>query len=603
MPLCPQITNTPVTVSQTGDFTVTSVVPAVSDTIDGLAQEFTDIVVDLDGKTKAYYQNDAPTGTLNEGDIWFDTNDGNKQYYYNGTAWVSVQDTAIAAAQAAATAAQTTADGKNRIYRQTSQPTTGPFAEGDLWFDTDDGNKIYRYTSGSWATAVELGNSAISSLSASKLTAGTIDASVITVSNINAGNISTGTLNADRIAAASITGSKLVAGTITASQIATGTITATQIASGTITATQISSGYVYAGNISADQINAGTLTGRTVTATSGTKTITMNSSTAVLSIVDTSTGFLTGGAFTITSNSVVGSFGARQITLGTNVAFSNDGSDNALLEVGNNKSIRLKPNGGTYSSTYPVSVEGSLSILGDLVGPITTVSGPIYTGDATTTASTQTAGISLTQGGTITGRRSNNNPLNLHIFDVTAGTGTSVAVIQFIRNGTNRGTLEIYGNTTAPTLVGSSDYRLKENIRDYEGALNKLMATKVRVFNEIQDSEKNDIVGFVAHEFAEIFPDFVGGEKDAVDSDGKPIYQKLGYGNLVPHLVRAIQELKAEINQLKGEQMETELDVATVLEAMRDQIGAMAQENAILKATVKKLNDAALRNCGCSQND
>ena len=49
--------------------------------------------------------------------------------------------------------------------------------------------------------------------------------------------------------------------------------------------------------------------------------------------------------------------------------------------------------------------------------------------------------------------------------------------------------------------------------------------------------------------------------------------------------------------------METELDLATILEAMREQIGAMAQENAILKATIKKLNDANLRNCGCSQNN
>ena len=70
---------------------------------------------------------------------------------------------------------------------------------------------------------------------------------------------------------------------------------------------------------------------------------------------------------------------------------------------------------------------------------------------------------------------------------------------------------------------------------------------------KIQDIEKNDTVGFVAHEFAEIFPDFVSGEKDAVDENGNPIYQKLGYGNLVPHLIRAIQELKTELNQLKGE--------------------------------------------------
>ena len=537
MPLCPQITNTPITVTQTSDFTVTSVIPAVADTLDGLAQDFANIVVDLDGKTKAYYQTTAPTGA-NEGDIWFDTDDGNKQYFYTGTAWVSVQDTAIAAAQAAATAAQTTADGKNRIYRQTTQPTGGTYVEGDLWFDTDDDNRIYRFTSGSWGTTVPLGNNALGNLSANKITSGTIDASVITVSNINAGNISTGTLNADRIASASITGTKIAAGTITASNIATATITATQIAAGSITV---------------DRLIAGTLTGYTVTATSGTKTITLSGSTAVLSITDTSGGTLTGGGITITSSGVSASIGARSISFGGSVAFSNDGSGNAFVQSGSSTSIRLSPNGGIYSSTFPVVVEGNLSVFGSYVGPVTVTSAPVYTGTATTTPSDQTEGTALTQGGTINARRSNNNPLNLHIFNVTAANTTSVPIIQFIRNGTNRGTLEVFGNTTAPTLVGSSDYRLKENIRDYSGALDKLMTTKVRVFNEIADDKKSDIVGFVAHEFAEVFPDFVGGQKDAVDEDGNPIYQKLGYGNLVPHLVRAIQELKEEIDKLKGE--------------------------------------------------
>lgn len=37
--------------------------------------------------------------------------------------------------------------------------------------------------------------------------------------------------------------------------------------------------------------------------------------------------------------------------------------------------------------------------------------------------------------------------------------------------------------------------------------------------------------------------------------------------------------------------METELDLATVLQAMREQIGSMAQENAILRATIKKLEN------------
>ena len=266
MPLCPQITNTPITVTQTADFTVSSVLPVVPAT----TTQLDDAIILIDGKTKAYYQATAPTTGMTEGDIWFDTDDGNKQYYYNGTAWVSVQDTAIAAAQSAATAAQTTADGKNRVYRQTTQPSGGTYAEGDLWFDTDDDNKIYRYTSGSWGTAVTLGNNALASISANKITAGTIDASVITVSNINAGNISTGTLAADRIAAASITGTKIAAGTIIASNIATATITATQIAAGTITASNIATGtitatQIAAGTITTTQLATGTLSANNIT--------------------------------------------------------------------------------------------------------------------------------------------------------------------------------------------------------------------------------------------------------------------------------------------------------------------------------------------------
>ncbi len=256
MPLCPQITNTPVTVTQTADFTVSSVLPVVPAT----TTQLDEVIVLADGKTKAYYQTTAPTTGMTEGDIWFDTDDGNKQYYYTGTAWVSVQDTAIAAAQAAATAAQTTADGKNKIYRQGTTPV-GTFTVGDLWFNTSNDNSISRWDGSSWV-ANTLGNNALASISANKITAGTIDASIITVSNINAGNISTGTLNADRIASASITGTKIAAGTILASNIATGTITATQIAAGTITSSQIATG-----TITADRITTGAIGGFTITGT------------------------------------------------------------------------------------------------------------------------------------------------------------------------------------------------------------------------------------------------------------------------------------------------------------------------------------------------
>jgi hypothetical protein len=126
--------------------------------------------------------------------------------------------------------AQRTADGKNKVYRQGSQPTTGPFAVGDLWFDTDDDNKHYRWNGSDWV-GFTLGDNALDSISANKITAGTIDASVITVSNINAGNISAGTLDVQRIAAGSITAREINADyiegvTINGGQISGGTISA-----------------------------------------------------------------------------------------------------------------------------------------------------------------------------------------------------------------------------------------------------------------------------------------------------------------------------------------------------------------------------------------
>lgn len=101
----------------------------------------------------------------------------------------SAQSTADAAA-AAATTAQSTADGKNRIFYLTSAPTNPQsgyaLVTGDLWFDTDDTHKLYRWTGSAWAQAV---------VSGTNITAGTIDASTVNVSNINAGSITAGIIS------------------------------------------------------------------------------------------------------------------------------------------------------------------------------------------------------------------------------------------------------------------------------------------------------------------------------------------------------------------------------------------------------------------------
>ena len=124
-----------------------------------------------------------------------------------------------------ADAAQATADGKNKIFRQNNAPISaqGP-TTGDLWYDQDDDNKMYRYTGSAWTEAVVLGNNALASISASKITAGTIDANTISVVNLNAGNISTGNLLAARIATTALNANNITAGTISGITIQTSDI-------------------------------------------------------------------------------------------------------------------------------------------------------------------------------------------------------------------------------------------------------------------------------------------------------------------------------------------------------------------------------------------
>jgi hypothetical protein len=120
-----------------------------------------------DGKITAFYQATAPTAgqSPQTGDLWYDTDDGNHPYRYNGASWVSVRDAAAtdalnaantalanaATAIAAASSAQATADGKIEVYRQGNPPTGQGESEGDLWIDSDD-NQLYRYQTGSWVS-------------------------------------------------------------------------------------------------------------------------------------------------------------------------------------------------------------------------------------------------------------------------------------------------------------------------------------------------------------------------------------------------------------------------------------------------------------------
>jgi hypothetical protein len=122
-------------------------------------------------------------------------------------------------------------------------------------------------------------------------------------------------------------------------------------------------------------------------------------------------------------------------------------------------------------------------------------------------------------------------------------------IANFYRNGTQVGSISVTGSATAYNT--SSDYRLKNTIAPMTGALATVAQLKPVTYNWKADGSNGE--GFIAHELAEVVPQCVTGEKDAVDADGNPVYQGIDTSFLVATLTAAIQELKAELDATKAE--------------------------------------------------
>jgi hypothetical protein len=116
--------------------------------------------------------------------------------------------------------------------------------------------------------------------------------------------------------------------------------------------------------------------------------------------------------------------------------------------------------------------------------------------------------------------------------------------------------LTIYSNGTVSNRTGTyntlSDVKLKENIADATPKLNKLMDVKVRNYNLIGDELKQ--IGFVAQELETIFPALIDNVPD-LDENKQPtgeVTKGVKLTVMIPILVKAIQELKAEFDAYKA---------------------------------------------------
>jgi hypothetical protein len=152
--------------------------------------------------------------------------------------------------------------------------------------------------------------------------------------------------------------------------------------------------------------------------------------------------------------------------------------------------------------------------------------------------------------------------------------GGSLGILQYRITGGVQGQYLIGQSGTGITFTGSSDYRLKENVSTItESSLDKINQLRLVSYNwnDLSDMPTDTTeIGVIAHEIQEVFPEFVDGEKDAVytqeeiDARGDPETTNEEVGDIKPqtvslvnkdmivHILKAMQELKAENDALRA---------------------------------------------------
>lgn len=297
------------------------------------------------GKADVLIQSTAPATSMRKAStLWIDTTNGaNTPKRWNGSAWVAVtdkaatdaanaavkantaaktaQDTAdkanIAAAnaasqanqaQAAAQKAQTTADGKNLIYRGPDEPSHDGLKPGDMWWRTQKfwtrwkGEKnnspslladFYTY----WTGAPNNSPSVLVPLTDRVVEVLTWDGTRFTPFDLVANNIlAAGTVAAKHLAADSVTAEKVKANAITVDKLAANSVTTEKLVADAVTAAKLAANSVQARNIVALSITSDKIAANSVT--TGKLKVTEDMTVALLNVHKIQAGEIAANAVT-----------------------------------------------------------------------------------------------------------------------------------------------------------------------------------------------------------------------------------------------------------------------------------------------------------------
>ena len=297
------------------------------------------------GKADVLIQSTAPDASMRKPTtLWIDTTGGaNTPKRWNGSAWAAVTDKAATdaanaavkandaaktaqstaeqastaaanaasqanQAQAAARKAQTTADGKNLIYRGPDEPAHDGLKPGDMWWRTQkywtrwQGERnaspsmladFYTY----WTGAPNASPSVLVPLADRVIEVLTWDGTRFTPFDLVANNIlAAGTVAAKHLAANSVNADKIVSGAITTDKLAANSVTAEKLVADAVTAAKLAADSVQARNITALAVTTDKLSANSVT-TAKLK-VTEDMTVALLNVHKIQAGDIVAGAVT-----------------------------------------------------------------------------------------------------------------------------------------------------------------------------------------------------------------------------------------------------------------------------------------------------------------
>ena len=335
------------------------------------------------------------------------------------------------------------------------------------------------------------------------------------------------------------------------------------IANGGTGQTTYTDGQLLIGNTTGNTLTKATLTaGSGISITNGTGSITIAATgTGTVTSITAGTG-LSGG--TITTSGTVAL---------ANTAVTPGSYTNANITVDAQGRLTAASTGSSGGGGTVTSVSGTGSVGGITLSGTVTSTGNLTLGGSLTAASAGTSGIVNTSAQTFAGIKTFVGIATGGAFPVTIGTATGASGITcsaynftstksiyydaaqgstpiVISNGAGGFIFDNTGaayNTTG-TWGTISDARVKENITPARNYLDSICQLEVVNYNFINSPQK--MLGFIAQDVEQIMPGLVQTSNNPQFNieDFKSIKTSV----LIPMLVQAIQELKAEIDALKA---------------------------------------------------